>query len=46
MILLQDMKRKRPTRGTIFKRKATNAAKQTIYIAMWGEEPPGKYRKA
>lgn len=39
-------KRKRPTMGTILKRKATNSAKQTLYLAMWGAEAPSKFKKA
>lgn len=39
------MKKKKPSKGTILKRKATNAAKQSLYLAMWGEETPGKYKK-
>jgi len=39
--------KKRATRlGTIYKRKATNAAKQTLYMAMWGEEAPASKRKS
>lgn len=41
------MKRKaRPTMGTILKRKATNSAKQTLYLMIWGEEAPRKCKKA
>ena len=41
------MKRKaRPTMGTILKRKATNSAKQTLYLMMWDEEAPRKCKKA
>lgn len=28
-----------------YQRKATNAAKQTLYYAMWGEKMPAKKRK-
>lgn len=31
--------------GTKLKRKATNAAKQTMYMAMWNEEVPKKYKR-
>lgn len=27
------------------KRKARSSAKQTLYMMMWGEEPPKKYRR-
>ena len=41
------MKRKaRPAMGTILKRNATNSAKQTLYLMMWGEEAPRKCKKA
>jgi hypothetical protein len=41
------MRKKRAvSKGTILKRKATNAAKQTIYLGLFGESPPPKYRKS
>ena len=40
------MRKRRPYKGTILKRKATNAAKQSLYLAMWGKEAPGKYKKS
>ena len=39
------MRKRTPSKGTILKRKATNAAKQSLYLAMWGAEAPSKYRK-
>lgn len=40
------MRKRKPYKGTILKRKATNAAKQSLYLAMWGKEAPGKYKKS
>ena len=39
------MRKRKPFKGTILKRKATNAAKQSLYLAMWGAEAPSKCRK-
>ena len=39
------MRKRKPFKGTILKRKATNDAKQSLYLAMWGTEVPSKYRK-
>lgn len=37
--------RKKRTIGQQLKRNARNAAKQTLYMMIWGEEPPKKYKK-
>lgn len=39
------MKKKKSKIGTISKRKATNSAKQGLYMMMWGEEAPKSKRK-
>ncbi len=39
------MGRNIPKLGTVYKRKATNAAKQFVYMAIWHEEPPKQYKK-
>lgn len=31
--------------GTSLKKKATNAAKQTLYTLLWNEKPPASKRK-
>lgn len=31
--------------GSKLKRRATNSAKQTAYMIMWGEEPPKSKKK-
>lgn len=38
-------KKRKGNIGTILKRRATNSAKQTAYMLMWGEEPPKRKRK-
>ena len=32
--------------GTKYKRKATNALKQTMHMALWKEEVPKQYKKS
>ena len=39
------MRKRKSSKGMILKRKATNAAKQSLYLVMWGVEAPSKYRK-
>jgi len=36
---------RRRSLGSILKGKATNSAKQTAYMIMWGEEPPKGKKK-
>ena len=31
--------------GTSYKRKAKNALKQTVYMALWHEEVPKRYKR-
>lgn len=31
--------------GTKYKRKATNAAKQTLYMTIWHEEVPKRFKR-
>jgi hypothetical protein len=37
--------RKKIFTGTKYKRKATNAKKQLMYLALWGEEAPKGKKK-
>lgn len=36
---------RRRSLGSTLKRRATNSAKQTAYMIMWGEEPPKSKKK-
>lgn len=40
------MKKRIVKPGTIYKRKANNAAKQVIYQTVWREEVPKQYKKS
>ena len=40
------MKKRKVSLGTKLKRKATNSAKQSLYMMMYGEKAPGNKRKA
>lgn len=39
------MKKRCMSIGTKYKRKATNAAKQSLYMIMWNEEVPKEYKR-